>query len=84
MYSYHTGPTARKAEKEMPVMSARGNKSVVAGLLGALIACSILLGIVISEKKIKIRLYERAYSAAVGELEKKNSVEMNKGAGPVE
>lgn len=65
-------------------MSARGNKSVVAGLLGALIACSTLLGIVISEKKSKIRLYERAYSAAVGELEKKNSVEMNNGAGPVE
>ncbi len=65
-------------------MSARGNKSIIAGLLGALVACSTLLGIVISEKKGRIRLYEKSYSTAVSELEKMNSREVNTGVSATE
>lgn len=84
MYSYHTAPTARKVEKETQVTSAHGNKAFIAGLIGALVACSTLLGIVISEKKSRIRLYEKSYSAAVSELEKLNRVEISKGTGGAE
>ena len=64
--------------------SAHGSKTFVAGLIGVFVVCSTLLGIVMSEKKSKIRLYEKSYSAAVSELEKMNRVEVTKGAGTAE
>ena len=75
MYSIHTAPTEKKVEKEEKearMTSVHGSKTFLATAGICLISISLLLGGVISEKKSKIKLYEKKYSSELSALETNN------------
>ena len=56
--------------------SAHGNKTLAATAGACLTAAALLLGGLASEKRAKIRLYEKKYSKALSALEIKNQKAM--------
>ena len=63
--------------------SVHGNKTLAATLAAGLSLGLMLFGSLLSQKRAKIRLYEKKYAAVEKELEEKNAEEKEAAAMPV-
>lgn len=75
MYFSHSGQTVKKevkADKEVRMTSAHGNKTVVLSVFICLSAFAFLSGAIIAEKKARLKLYEKKYSAVLSSLKAEN------------
>lgn len=72
MYLSHTVRTEKKEEKEARMISVHGNKTILAAAGLCLVSLALLLGGVISEKKSKIKFYEKKYKTELTALENNN------------
>ena len=59
-------------KKEKRMMSAHGNKFLLTSVFVCFIGIVMLLGGVLSDKRTKLKLYEKKYSAVISSLEKNN------------
>ena len=74
LYLSHTDRTVKKAEtkKEKSMTSFHGNKIAAGGICLCVIMLLFLFGELLSERKLRVRLFEKQYSEALTALEENN------------
>ena len=82
MYLSHTGPTAKKAEKETKVTSVHGSKTAVLAAVACCTSVAVALGAKSAEKKARLKLYEKGLETAQTELEENNRIQLEKAGVP--
>jgi hypothetical protein len=59
-------------KKEVQMTSAHGNRIVIGTVCVCLITLVLMLGELLMERKLRMKLFEKKYSEAVSSLEMKN------------
>ena len=59
------------------MISVRGNKTKAALVIACLTAVLMIFGGLLSQKKARLRLYQKIYTEAVSALEENNNREIN-------
>ena len=78
MYLSHTGQTKRKVEKETQVISVPGNKSLIVSVVICCMVIGMTFGIILSQKRREISLYEKRLERTVATLAERNLREKNR------
>ena len=62
----------QKIHQEAPMISAHGNNSFILAVLMCLITITFLLGGIVSERRARIKLYEKKYAKTLTYLQEQN------------